>query len=87
MAAAVVCDDAALRPTMSFFGKRKKTGSNDTTNTTNTTRTVDTQLTRNSSAANGEKRPEDDAPEMSPEELLTHRKCTAYPNDHWMHGS
>ncbi|EKM60795.1 uncharacterized protein PHACADRAFT_246931 [Phanerochaete carnosa HHB-10118-sp] len=51
----------------------RKTGSTDTTKTANTTRTADTQLTRNSSVSNNEKRPEDDAPEMSPEELLQHQ--------------
>ena len=53
----------------------KKTGSADTTNTTNTTRTADTQLTRTSFLSSNEKRPEDDAPDMSPEELLQYREC------------
>lgn len=59
----------------------KKSGSADTTNTTNTTRTVDTQLTRETNksfkttSTNGEKRPEDDAPDMSVDELLQHREC------------
>lgn len=56
----------------------RKTASTDTTATTNTTNTVDTQLTRSttkSQKTNGEKRPEDDAPELSVEELLSHREC------------
>lgn len=58
----------------------RKTGSTDTTATTNTTNTVDTQLTRSTSkstktsATLNEKRPEDDAPEFSVEELLQYRE-------------
>lgn len=57
----------------------KKNKSTDTTGTTRTTEshhTASTTLTGKSGKANGtsnEKRPEDDAPELSKEELLKHR--------------
>lgn len=66
----------------------KKTMSTDTTATTNTTNTVDTHLTHSTTkTANtaNEKRPEDDAPELSVDELLQYREYRS-PFLH-MHGS